>query len=149
MRAAPLSLLPSLKLQNKPLWFYFCTTEAKTEFRRTLISLLLSCWIIGLVLFYLSTDFPQIVSHLSLSSLSISSSFKLSSAKVVFSFKERPVLFVVSYTECLAPRDFWNSYEHGRKRKTYIASNAYRSELTNLCQIICNVNSKYVAARRF
>lgn len=45
---------------------------------------------------YLSTDFPQMVSHLSLSSLSMLSSFRLSSAREVFSFRERPVRLVVS-----------------------------------------------------
>lgn len=59
---------------------------------------------------YLSTDFPQTVSHLSLSSLSMSSSFWLSSCKEVLSFKARPVRLVVSYTECLLPSAFWNSY---------------------------------------
>lgn len=59
---------------------------------------------------YLSTDFPQTVSHLSLSSLSMSSSFWLSSFKEVLSFKARPVRLVVSYTECLLPSAFWKSY---------------------------------------
>lgn len=58
---------------------------------------------------YLSTDFPQTVSHLSLSSLSISSSFWVSSWSDVLSFRARPVRVVVSYTECLLPRAFWNS----------------------------------------
>ncbi len=59
---------------------------------------------------YLSTDLPQTVSHLSLSSLSMLSSFWLSSFKEVLSFRARPVRLVVSYTECLLPRAFWNSY---------------------------------------
>lgn len=59
---------------------------------------------------YFSIDLPQTVSHLSLSSLSMSSSFWLSSWREVLSFKARPVREVVSYTECLLPRAFWNSW---------------------------------------
>lgn len=69
---------------------------------------------------YLSTDFPHTVSHLSLSSLSMSSSFWLSSCKEVLSFKARPVRLVVSYTECLLPRAFWNSYNPSNTRKTEV-----------------------------
>lgn len=58
---------------------------------------------------YLSTDLPHTVSHLSLNSLSMSSSFCLSSWRLVLSLSARPVRLVVSYTECLLPRAFWNS----------------------------------------
>lgn len=66
---------------------------------------------------HLSTDFPQTVSHLSLSSLSMSSSFCLSSCREVLSFRARPVRVVVSYTECLLPRAFWNSCTMGEKKE--------------------------------
>lgn len=69
---------------------------------------------------YLSTDLPQTVSHLSLSSLNMSSNFWLSSRRVVLSFKARPVRAVVSYTECLLPRTLWNScqWDHQRAHPT-------------------------------
>lgn len=85
---------------------------------------------------YLSTDLPHTVSHLSLSSLSMSSSFCLSSWRLVLSLSARPVRLVVSYTECLLPRAFWNSCQ-SQNATTLSSSRNFRHVLilpTNLSE---------------